>query len=77
MKSTLNLEDTFFTRARLGRHWTPAAARDCAAFFPTPYRFDAAKEREFQATRRTDYNENLHGQLADTPPLETTNPTTP
>lgn len=76
MKSTLNLEDTFFTRARLGRHWTPAAARDCAAFFPTPYRFDAALEREFQATRRTDYNDNLQGQLADALPANQ-QPTTP
>ena len=64
----MNLENTIFTRARLGRHWTEAAARDCAEFFPSPYRFDPAKEREFQATRRTDYNENLRGQLEASPP---------
>ena len=55
----MNLEDTIFSRARLGRYWTETGAKQCVEFFPVPYHFDPALEREFQRKFRTDYAEHL------------------
>ena len=59
----MNIEDYYFSRARLGRYWTPETAVICVRYFPAPYRFDPQMERAFIATHQTDYNDNLRGQL--------------
>ena len=62
----MNIEDKIFTNARLGKHWTEKRAKECLKFFsPTPYRFDPAKERQFQASTVTDYTWNLSERLRE------------
>jgi hypothetical protein len=58
-----NLEDESFTRARLGKFWTPSGAVQCLKFFPARYHFNATRERQFQQIAKTDYNDNLRGRL--------------
>ncbi len=63
-KPSLGIEDTLFSRARLGKYWTEAQARECLAWFPTPYAFNAHVERKFINDHRTDYNDNLLTRLS-------------
>ena len=58
-KDCMNIEDRFFTRARLGRHWSEPAAETCLLFFPAHYHFDPNRERQFMATHQTDYSDHL------------------
>jgi len=63
----MNIEDTIFTKARLGRHWTPARAEECLSFFPARYAFNAATERAFidrQPPGSLDYSDNLKSRLS-------------
>ena len=60
----MNLEDRIFTRARLGRYWTIDRAKACSRFFtPVPYRFNAAREKEFMSRYLHDYSDHLLGLL--------------
>ena len=64
----MNIEDHFFTRARLGRYWSEASAAACIAFFASTskdgrYIFNPATEARFRASRPTDYTEHLLAQL--------------
>lgn len=63
----LSTEDTIFSRARLGRHWTPERARQCVNFFPVTYRFTRSLEILFRKNHLTDYNEHLLGLLEKGP----------
>lgn len=64
----MNIEERFFTHARLGRHWNERAAQECLAFFPSPYHFDPDRERAFMAAHATDYNDTLRGLLKSPTP---------
>lgn len=60
----MNLEDRIFTKARLGRFWTPDLAQKCLAFFGrAPYKFDQNREQEFQARFPHDYNDHLKSRM--------------
>lgn len=63
----MNTEDKLFSRARLGKHWTPTRAKQCLEFFPKRYRFNHELERQFRRDHLTDYSEHLTGLLEKGP----------
>ena len=65
MSLELNLEDTIFTKARLGRYWQPHRAYLCSRFFRAPYQFNVRQEIEFMSKFPHDYSDNLRQQLLD------------